>query len=102
MFCPNCKAEYREGFTHCNDCDVDLVATLPGQKENSVTEEGLVSDKSILDDQSIEYFLQGENTAYIRGYIDPAILMVREDQIQTVRELLKNFDLKFTLFSANK
>jgi hypothetical protein len=27
MFCPECKAEYRQGFTHCADCDVDLVAT---------------------------------------------------------------------------
>ena len=25
MFCPVCRGEYREGFTHCNDCDVDLV-----------------------------------------------------------------------------
>jgi hypothetical protein len=29
MFCPNCKAEYRPGFTHCVDCDVDLVYELP-------------------------------------------------------------------------
>lgn len=29
MFCPLCKAEYREGFTHCVDCDVDLVNELP-------------------------------------------------------------------------
>jgi hypothetical protein len=29
MFCPQCKAEYREGFTHCVDCDVDLVYELP-------------------------------------------------------------------------
>ena len=29
MFCPNCKAEYRPGFTHCVDCEVDLVAELP-------------------------------------------------------------------------
>lgn len=29
MFCPNCKAEYRPGFTHCVDCDVDLVCELP-------------------------------------------------------------------------
>jgi hypothetical protein len=28
MFCPNCKAEYREGFMHCADCDVDLVESL--------------------------------------------------------------------------
>ena len=29
MFCPHCKAEYRPGFTHCTDCDIDLVAELP-------------------------------------------------------------------------
>jgi len=29
MFCPVCKYEYRPGFTHCNDCDVDLVDALP-------------------------------------------------------------------------
>jgi len=28
MFCPSCKAEYRPGFTHCVDCDVDLVHEL--------------------------------------------------------------------------
>jgi hypothetical protein len=29
MICPQCKAEYRPGFTHCVDCDVDLVDELP-------------------------------------------------------------------------
>jgi hypothetical protein len=29
MFCPNCKAEYRSGFTRCADCHVDLVEKLP-------------------------------------------------------------------------
>jgi hypothetical protein len=29
MFCPECKAEYRPGFTRCSDCDVDLVEELP-------------------------------------------------------------------------
>jgi hypothetical protein len=28
MFCPECKAEYRQEFTHCADCDVDLVREL--------------------------------------------------------------------------
>jgi hypothetical protein len=28
MFCPQCKAEYRQGFTRCADCDVDLVYAL--------------------------------------------------------------------------
>jgi len=29
MFCPQCKAEYRQGFYRCADCDVDLVHALP-------------------------------------------------------------------------
>jgi hypothetical protein len=29
LFCPNCKLEYRAGFTRCADCDVDLIAALP-------------------------------------------------------------------------
>jgi len=130
MFCPKCKAEYREGFTHCSDCDVDLVASLPEEnlgengkinQEENINDEETVNDdftfirvlstynlgdiavlKSILDEQGIEYFIQGENTAYIRGYMDPSILMVREDQVQTVKELLKDFDLKFTMFSTNQ
>jgi hypothetical protein len=28
MFCPECRAEYRAGFTRCSDCDVDLVQEL--------------------------------------------------------------------------
>jgi hypothetical protein len=29
MFCPQCNAEYRPGFTRCADCDVDLVNESP-------------------------------------------------------------------------
>jgi len=25
MFCAECLAEYRAGFTRCSDCDLDLV-----------------------------------------------------------------------------
>jgi hypothetical protein len=32
MLCPECGAEYRPGFTHCTDCDVDLVSELPKPK----------------------------------------------------------------------
>jgi hypothetical protein len=29
MFCPECRAEYRPGFTRCSDCDVGLVHERP-------------------------------------------------------------------------
>lgn len=29
MFCPQCTAEYRPGFTRCSDCDIPLVDYLP-------------------------------------------------------------------------
>lgn len=29
MYCPQCRAEYREGFYQCSDCDVPLVVELP-------------------------------------------------------------------------
>jgi len=32
MFCPECKTEYRPGFTKCADCGTDLVARLPEQE----------------------------------------------------------------------
>jgi hypothetical protein len=30
LFCPNCHAEFRPGFTRCSDCDVALVESLDG------------------------------------------------------------------------
>ena len=41
MFCPVCHAEYREGFTHCSDCNVSLVAEL-GAAESAFSEEPVV------------------------------------------------------------
>jgi|LSQX01.2.fsa_nt_gb hypothetical protein len=32
-YCPNCNAEYREGFTVCSDCNADLVEEKPVIKE---------------------------------------------------------------------
>jgi hypothetical protein len=33
MFCPVCESEYRDGFTKCSDCGVDLVKQLADDSE---------------------------------------------------------------------
>ena len=33
MYCPQCGAEYRPGFTRCADCEVPLVAAKPPAPE---------------------------------------------------------------------
>ena len=34
MICPNCASEYREGFTRCAECDVDLVDAIAVERTN--------------------------------------------------------------------
>lgn len=44
MFCPQCRVEYRPGFTRCSDCDVDLVHELPrGRKHSFESNPGVMS-----------------------------------------------------------
>jgi hypothetical protein len=38
MFCPLCKAEFRDGFTHCSDCHIPLVATKQEADQQTVTQ----------------------------------------------------------------
>lgn len=38
MFCPVCHAEYRQGFTQCNDCGVNLVPSLGATADLSLVE----------------------------------------------------------------
>jgi len=48
MFCPQCKAEYRPGFTRCTDCDVDLVEALPitSETDEEMTRLGIGSSET--------------------------------------------------------
>ncbi len=54
MFCPVCKAEYREGFTRCAECDAELVSYPPGEAREDV---GLRDDP----DQSAVVVWQGSD-----------------------------------------
>ncbi len=107
MFCPQCKSEYRSGFIVCNDCNVNLVDTLPSEnteKEQYVQYVDVLHTfnpadisyiKSILDCEGIIYYFKGEHFSRIDPMIEPARLMVEESQVDRVKELLRDSDLSF-------
>ena len=45
MFCPQCKAEYRQGFRRCSDCDVELVENYVEAVRHPLAEKVAVSEK---------------------------------------------------------
>lgn len=36
-WCPKCKAEYREGFSVCSDCQIELVENIDSQEKSGIT-----------------------------------------------------------------
>jgi hypothetical protein len=111
MFCPNCHAEFREGFTHCSECNVPLVAALPPEEVPEelevvlTTSDGptMVVAKSILDGADIPYITRGEEVLGIFPGLqigsseiqsgDIAGLLVPKDRAEEAREMLKEVDL---------
>ena len=105
MFCPECRAEYREGFYTCSDCGVSLVSELPPEPapECLEFEEILISlcasdmamIKSLLDSEGIVYYFTGESSYSF----DPIRLMVRKDQADQAREILEGLKISEPLAS---
>ena len=117
MFCPKCEAEYREGFTTCSDCHIPLIEQLPEELEASdykpeyVEFKPLLSTynsgdiafiKSIFDSENINYYFKGENFHFVRPAVQPAILMVEENQVKDALTLLRDIDLTYMLLSTDK
>lgn len=109
MFCPICKAEYRDGFFECSDCNVKLIDTLlPEPKPEFVDYKEILATynpadiaflKSLLESEGIQYFFKGEHFMYIRPLADPVRLMVRADQFDEASELIK--DVKLSILGIN-
>jgi hypothetical protein len=108
MFCPKCKAEYREGFYTCSDCNVKLVRELPPEPKpeaagNADYEELMGTNnrgdiafiKSVLDGEGIIYFFKGEHLLNMGTdfYLERAKLMVKRAHAKKARAILKDLKL---------
>jgi len=96
MICPECGSEYREGYTRCGSCEVDLVEAQPGEPEVElvkVYESGNAAIiplfQSLLSDAGIEFMTKGEPIQDLFGWgrfasnmnfaIGPVEFWVREE-----------------------
>ena len=112
MYCPGCKSEFIEGITCCPVCHVALVEALAAEPAPQFVDYTQVlatyspADvafiKSLLDSEAIQYFFKGEHFMYMRPLADPVRLMVRTDQVETARELLKDVALSVTGINVEK
>ena len=109
MFCPKCRTEYRDGFTRCNDCQVDLVKNLPAEETQesedlvevlaTFNQADIAIIKSVLDNHKIEYYFFDEHMSIIRPAVLPARLMAKKSDIKRIVEIIKDLDLNYHAFS---
>lgn len=114
MFCPQCGAEYREGFGRCVDCEVDLVAEAPSPavrpaptvRQVTVLRSGdpavLAMAKSLLEDAGIPLVAQGEGLQDLFALgrlgtgsspiVGPAEIRVSSADEGAARALLRDLD----------
>ena len=108
MFCPDCGAEYWEGFRICEECKVFLVEEPPLQVDPrrivfvTVMTSGdatlLAIAKSLMQDAGIYYYAKGEGLQDLFGLgrmgfgfnplVGPIELQVEEERQEEARELL--------------
>jgi hypothetical protein len=102
MFCPKCKAEFREGFNHCKECNLDLVESLPEDPPvehfrpavvfttSNILEAQLV--KSLLEGNGVTVFLVDGQFPAMNPFYTNAIggikLAVSESELEEAKEIL--------------
>ena len=112
MFCPRCRTEYREGFSVCVDCDSDLVDELPPEEKPEFIEyveimgtynpADVALIKSILDAENITYYFNAEHFMYVRPLAEPVRLMVKTDEAEKAKEILRDLNLAITGIDLRK
>jgi hypothetical protein len=107
MYCPQCRAEYRAGFTECSDCHVPLLTgtgvpdpqhTIDPALELVVVLETndsiqLAMAKGLLEDAGIPFFVLGQIATLVQdidGFLHKWVrLEVPRDREAEARELLE-------------
>ena len=114
MYCPECRSEYREGFSQCADCEVALVETLPPLESTphpdlhlvTVLEIGdpslLAIAESLLQEQGIPYsksneqlqdlFALGRLGAGFNPITGPILLQVPEEHAEAALQILEDLE----------
>jgi hypothetical protein len=110
VICPQCGTEYREGFTHCTNCDVDLIPPPPPPPPDERPAIQLVKVfeggnpavipvvESLFDDAGIEYSTTSENIQDLFAWgrfggsynyaIGPIMFYVRAEDESDARALI--------------
>ena len=107
MFCPKCRAEYREGIKICSDCRVGLVSELPEEPKPEFVKlvSVLISSdrtkillaRGILENAKIKYYIKGQvldNLYVIDSYMASTEVQVREDDVERAKELLQHLSFE--------
>ena len=107
MYCPECRVEYRDGFTECSDCLVPLSAGTPPPEPAGPFDPSLdlvvvleTNDriqlalaKGLLEDAGISFFVLGQIATLVQdvdGFLNKWVqLQVPRDREAEARELLE-------------
>ena len=99
MYCPKCMAEYVEGILVCADCGVALTSELPAEPSFDYVDYEEIPEvlnagdvaiiKSVLDSDSIDYYIEGEFSPY-----GIHRLMVLKEQVEEAKDILKDLELE--------
>jgi hypothetical protein len=112
MVCPQCGGEYREGYTHCANCDAGLIepppppALPPIESLVKVYETGNAAVipvlESVFQDAGIEYLAKGEGIQDLFGWgrfgtnlnyvVGPVEFYVNEEDAGEALELVQTLE----------
>jgi len=108
MFCPNCKSEYIEGITECEECQVALVEQLPPEPVPEYEDLRVVRTysadyeaelgKSILEANGIEAVIASDEA----GGTIPGLAFTRGVQLLVDAELLEKAEAVFKDLEASQ